>query len=243
MNVLTATRNAALFLIAGLGTALLALPLAWLVVYTALLSLSGVGLPLITPVTRLVRRLSGWQRRRLGIPAPPYLPLEGPLPARVRAAVGDPVAPREVLWLLAHGVTGIVLGLLALGLPLTALNAATLPLWWSLPPGDPPSVLWYPIDSWPLALTGPVVAAGYVGVACLVLPSAAGLSERLSRRLLKPVGRVRLAQQVAMLTAARSSGASSAPSTTAPRTGWSRSSCTWACSNGLWPTPRRAPGG
>jgi signal transduction histidine kinase len=47
------------------------------------------------------------------------------------------------------------------------------------------------------------VAAGYAIVARLVLPPAAGLSERLSRNLLKPTGRVRLAQQVAVLTAAR----------------------------------------
>ncbi|MGW4471149.1 sensor histidine kinase [Nonomuraea sp. NPDC004354] len=205
MNVLAATRNAALFLITGLGTALLALPLFWVVVCTALLSLAGVGLPLVAPATGLVRRLSGWQRRRLGMPAPPYLPLEGPLPARVRAAVGDPATPQEVLWLLAHGVTGIVLGFLALGLPLAALNAVTLPLWWWLTPGGPPSVLWYAVDSWLLALTGPFVAAGYVGVACLVLPSAANLSERFSRGLLKPFGRVRLAQQVAILTVARAS--------------------------------------
>ncbi|WP_067134823.1 sensor histidine kinase [Microtetraspora malaysiensis] len=205
MNVLTATRNGARFLMLGSGTALLALPLFWLVVCVTLLSLAGIGLPLISPVTRLVRRLSGWQRRRLGMPAPPYLPLEGPLPTRVRAAVGDPATPREVLWLLAHGLTGIVLGFLALGLPLAGLNAATLPLWWRLTPGSPPSVLGYAVDSWPLALTGPFVAVGYLGVACLVLPTAAGLSERLSRSLLKPLGRVRLAQQVAMLTAARAS--------------------------------------
>ncbi|MFF3666992.1 sensor histidine kinase [Microtetraspora malaysiensis] len=205
MKVLTATRNAALFLMLGSGTTLLALPLFWLVVCVTLLSLAGIGLPLISPVTRLVRWLSGWQRRRLGMPAPPYLPLEGPLPTRVRAAVGDPATPREVFWLLAHGVTGIILGFLALGLPLAALNAATLPLWWWMLPGSPPSVLGYAVDSWPLALTGPFVAAGYLGVACLVLPTAAGLSERLSRTLLKPLGRVRLAQQVAMLTAARAS--------------------------------------
>ncbi|MFI6180351.1 sensor histidine kinase [Nonomuraea sp. NPDC051191] len=204
MKVLTATRDAALFLMSGAGAALLALPLFWLVGCVALLSLAGVGLPLIPPVTRLVRRLAGWQRRRLGIRVPPYLPLEGTLPVRVRAAVGDPATPREVLWLLAHGLTGSVLGFLALGLPLAALNAATLPLWW-LPPGSPPSVLGYAVDSWPTALTGPFVAAAYVGVARLVLPNAAVLSERLSRRLLEPVGRVRLAQQVAMLTAARAS--------------------------------------
>ncbi|MDX3105523.1 sensor histidine kinase [Nonomuraea angiospora] len=205
MKVLTATRNAALFLILGSGTALLALPLFWLVVSTALLSLAGIGLPLIPPVTRLVRRLAGWQRRRLAMPAPPYLPLEGPLPIRVRAAVGEPAMPREVLWLLAHGLSGIVLGFLALGLPVAALNAATVPLWWWFTPGSPPSVLGYAIDSWPLALTGPFVAAGYLGVACLILPTAAGLSERLSRSLLKPLGRVGLAQQVALLTAARAS--------------------------------------
>ncbi|MFI7225587.1 sensor histidine kinase [Nonomuraea angiospora] len=205
MKVLTATRNAALFLILGSGTALLALPLFWLVVSTALLSLAGIGLPLIPPMTRLVRRLAGWQRRRLAMPAPPYLPLEGPLPIRVRAAVGEPAMPREVLWLLAHGLSGIVLGFLALGLPVAALNAATVPLWWWFTPGSPPSVLGYAIDSWPLALTGPFVAAGYLGVACLILPTAAGLSERLSRSLLKPLGRVGLAQQVALLTAARAS--------------------------------------
>lgn len=198
MRVLATTRDAALSLIVGLGVALLALPLFWLVVCTALLSLVGIGLPLIAPVTRLVRRLSGWQRRRLGIPAPPYLPLEG---GGLRAAA----APREVLWLFAQGVSGIVLGFLALGLPLAALNAATLPLWWWLVPGDPPSVLGYAVDSWPLALTGPLVAAGYLGVACLLLPPAARLSVRLGRTLLKPPSRVRLAEQVAMLTAARAS--------------------------------------
>ncbi|MBE1588708.1 hypothetical protein H4W80_006966 [Nonomuraea angiospora] len=205
MKVLTATRNAALFLILGSGTALLALPLFWLVVSTTLLSLAGIGLPLVPPVTRLVRRLAGWQRRRLAMPAPPYLPLEGPLPIRVRAAVGEPAMPREVLWLLAHGLSGTVLGFLALGLPVAALNAATVPLWWWFTPGSPPSVLGYAIDSWPLALTGPFVAAGYLGAACLILPTAAGLSERLSRSLLKSLGRVGLAQQVALLTAARAS--------------------------------------
>ncbi|MEV5751005.1 sensor domain-containing protein [Actinoallomurus sp. NPDC052308] len=201
-------RSTTRYLFVGFGTGVLALfALIGLLVVGAL-SLIGIGLPALPAAVAGVRRLAGTERRRasafLDAPVPDqYRSLDGGFTARLRSVLGDPATGRDLAWLAIHGLTGTVGGYLALGLPLAALNAATMPLWWWAVPGSAPSVIGLPVDSWPAALTTPFVAVGYAALGLVVLPRLARLDARMSRALLRPTDRVRLSERVTELTATR----------------------------------------
>jgi signal transduction histidine kinase len=110
---------------------------------------------------------------------------------------------RDVAWVVLHGLTGHVLGMAALMLPLSALNAVAVPAyWWALPADDPVSSP-YPVTSWGLAATMPVMAVGYAALALLVTPWLAEWRARMARRVLAPPPGSRLVERVAELTASR----------------------------------------
>ncbi|MFF9147730.1 sensor histidine kinase [Streptomyces sp. NPDC014861] len=82
--------------------------------FTAFLTLTVIGAGVLPESVLLLRRLAGLERRRTaewtGRPVPEaYLPLEGPLPARVRTAVGDPGTRRDLLWAAAQLLYGMLL--------------------------------------------------------------------------------------------------------------------------------------
>ncbi|MDR6595126.1 signal transduction histidine kinase [Saccharothrix longispora] len=116
---------------------------------------------------------------------------------------GDDTTPGEWRWLARHAGTGFVLGVVAVLLPLAALSAAVVPLYWWAVPGDEPVVTLYPITSWALALTSPLLAVGYLLLALLLVPPAARWQAATGRRLLTPPGATGLEQRVAELTASR----------------------------------------
>ncbi|NUW36175.1 sensor domain-containing protein [Nonomuraea sp. SMC257] len=175
---------------------LLALVMFSAVTFAAALAPAGVGLAVMPALASWTRRLASRQRRRvaafLGTPAAErYQPIEGALPLRVRAVLSDPATYRDFVWLLVHGVAGTAAGYLALALPLFAVNALTVPLWWRAVPGT--SLLGYPVDSWPSALSGIAVGLGYALLALVVPVPLARLSARLSGLLLRPPRQARLA--------------------------------------------------
>jgi signal transduction histidine kinase len=112
---------------------------------------------------------------------------------------------RELRWALRHGTLGLLLGLLALALPLNVLRDGTFPLWWwLLPPGDATSSLGFPVVH---DLTG-ALGVGLLGLVWLALtvyatPALARLQERPGRRLLAPDPGADLVLRVAELTATR----------------------------------------
>ncbi|MFB7373462.1 sensor histidine kinase [Streptomyces sp. NPDC056222] len=94
--------------------------------FSIFLALTVVGAGALPESVLLLRRLAGWERRRTaewtGTPVPEgYLPLEGPLPARVRTAVTDPGTLRDLIWAVAQFLYGLLLWFVSLVLWVPAL--------------------------------------------------------------------------------------------------------------------------
>lgn len=103
-----------LHLSVGAAIALLGYLMIGVALFTAFLTVTVIGAGVLPESVLLLRRLAGWERRRTaawtGTPVPEaYLPLEGPLPARVRTAVTDPGTRRDLLWAATHLLYGSVL--------------------------------------------------------------------------------------------------------------------------------------
>ncbi|MFD0656662.1 sensor domain-containing protein [Thermocatellispora tengchongensis] len=129
-----ATLDALEHLVGGMSTGVLALVVLMAVAVTALACLVGVGVKMGPAVLRGLRAVADRERDRLSrwgteeIIAPP------PPPAGLRAALADPTVRRELAWVVAHGSAGLLLGLVALTLPVHAVQDATFALWWWLLP-------------------------------------------------------------------------------------------------------------
>lgn len=155
--------RASFHLLGGAAIALLCCLGVGLALFTAVLAVTVIGAGVLPETVLLLRRLAGWERRRTaaltGTPVPEaYLPLEGPLPARVRTAVTDPGTARDLIWAAGQLLYGLV-------------------LWWvSL-------LLWVPA----LLVDGVVAGlAGRRPVALPLIGALAGLEAEWSRALLTP---------------------------------------------------------
>jgi signal transduction histidine kinase len=196
-------RRALPFLAVGLLTGFMSLLLVPVAVLVLL-----IGWPALPAAARRLRRWAGLERRRLGgFTGTPvtqhYPPLDGPLPDQIRAVLTDPSARRDLAWLAVHGLTGTVLGLIAIGLPLGAISAMLVPLYWWALPADRPVTSPYPVTSWGRALAMPLIALGYAALTLLLVPRLVRWQTTWSRALLSPAAGVRLRAQVAELTASR----------------------------------------
>lgn len=101
-------------LLTGAALAVLCQLMAGVVLFTAVLTLTVIGAGVLPETVLLLRLLAGRERSRTaartGTPVPEaYLPLEGPLPARVRTAVTDPGTHGDLIWAAAHAVYGVAL--------------------------------------------------------------------------------------------------------------------------------------
>ncbi|MFB8083576.1 sensor histidine kinase [Streptomyces sp. NPDC056013] len=104
--------RASLHLLSGAAIALLCYLMIGVALFTAFLTATVIGAGVLPESVLLLRRLAGWERRRTaartGTPVPEaYLPLEGPLPARVRTAVTDPGTGRDLVWAAAQLLYGM----------------------------------------------------------------------------------------------------------------------------------------
>jgi signal transduction histidine kinase len=110
---------------------------------------------------------------------------------------------RDVAWVVLHGLTGHLAGVVALILPIAAFNAVTVPFyWWALPVSEPAASP-YPITSWGLAATMPLLGVGYAALALVVVPWYGEWRARVASRILSPPPGARLVERVAELTASR----------------------------------------
>nr|WP_262401920.1 sensor domain-containing protein [Actinomadura sp. CNU-125] len=183
--------------------ALLGLPLALLV-----LALVPVTLPWLPRLTGPLRALANAERRRAGrrlgreIPEP-YRPAGGPSVRRGLELLRSADLWRDVAWLAAHGTTGVLAGVLAIGLWPGTLASFSLPFWWWAVPAGSQSAF-VPIDSWPKALTLPFVqAALYLFLLLWVVPRAVRWQAELAETLLRPTRRTALTERVEELTETR----------------------------------------
>ncbi|WP_460402605.1 sensor histidine kinase [Actinophytocola sediminis] len=140
-----------------------------------------------------LRGLADRERRRL----------DAPVPATAEPVLPDPVVRRDLAWYAWQAVASTLTGILAISLPLAAIGALLVPAYWWLLPADDPVASPYPVTSWAIAATMPLMALAYLALAMLVLPPAARWHATTARTLLAVPANVQLTQRVAELTASR----------------------------------------
>ena len=191
-------------LIGGLGTAMLALAvLSWLAV-AAVTSVVGVGLLMAPAALRALHSLADRERHRLARWGPEVIGPD-PAPTRLRLALADPATRRELRWLARHGTLGLLLGLIALLLPLMAVRDALFPLYWRFMPENTTStsVGLGHAQGWPDALAVTLLALGWIAIILGLTPAMARLQARPGRTLLAAGPDTDLSLRVAELTATR----------------------------------------
>ncbi|WP_309057171.1 histidine kinase [Streptomyces sp.] len=171
-------------LTAGAALSVVCCLLTAVALFTAFLTLTVIGAGVLPESVLLLRRVAGRERRLVaawtGVPVPEaYLPLEGPLPARVRTALADPGTRRDLIWAAAQIFYGLLLW------------CASLPLW----------VVALVTDG---VVTG---LAGRPALLLPLIPRGATLTASWSRALLTPAPSAArdaaLAARVEQLTATR----------------------------------------
>ena len=191
-------------LLAGMGTALLALLAALWLALTTVACLAGVGLLLLPSALHATRAVADRERTRLSRWGPQLISPPDPPPGP-RAALSDRAVRREIRWVCAHALFGLLLGLIGATLPLSAAHDITFPLYWRfLPESEATAALgWWTVRDWPGALA--VTLSGVLIVAAIMFcaPALARLQAWPGRRLLAPDPGTDLVLRVAELTATR----------------------------------------
>ncbi|QYC45551.1 Sensor histidine kinase LiaS [Nonomuraea coxensis DSM 45129] len=191
-------------LVGGMGTAALALIALAGLVAVALACLAGVGLLLAPAALRGLRAVADRERARLSRWGP-QLVGPAPVPGRWRAALRQPAVRRELLWVLLHATSGLLLGLVGLTLLFSAVRDLLFPLyWWLLPQADAAGAgLGWETGNWPGAIAVAPLSLGWLALAVLLVPVMARLQAAPGRRLLAADPGTDLALRVAQLTATR----------------------------------------
>ena len=170
----------------GLGTAVLALAAVTACLMAALLSLVGVGVPLLSVAARGLRAAADRERERLsrdGIP----MPAPGVPPTGVRAVLTDAVVRRELLWAGLHATLGLLTGLAGVTLALDIVRDATFPLWWRIGPETESSAsLGWPVSTWPGALGVMLLGFAWIPMTVVLAPVFATIQTWPGTRLLAP---------------------------------------------------------
>ena len=184
-----------------------------LTVVAGVLSIIGVGIPLTLGALVLLRSLADLHRsfaRSVGveITRPYRAAARGGLLRRLGGRVSDPATWRDLGWVLMNGTVGMIIVAVPLGLALTALWYATLPVLWNLvPPG-----LFASNGPTPASITtfrdtlirGLPIAALSAALCWWWTPAFLRAYARVSRLLLGPAAAERLATRVSDLTDSRS---------------------------------------
>ncbi|WP_410672175.1 sensor histidine kinase [Amycolatopsis sp. cmx-4-68] len=180
---------------------------------TALPALAGVFvapllvllLPFVPAAAKPVRALAGLERERAGRHLGYRLPEAAHAEEGGRwRAVRDPATWRDLLWMVVHGFAGTFCGVAGTALWPAVVTSALTPAYWRLfPPGSFTGML-IRIETWPEALTLPLLqAVAYAAAVIWLVPPVARGQLRLARSLLGPSDAEVLAQQVETLTRTR----------------------------------------
>ncbi|MFI7128965.1 sensor histidine kinase [Nonomuraea sp. NPDC050153] len=200
------TLDALEHLVGGVGTAILAILTVFVLALTALACLVGLGLFLVPTALRVLRITADRERGRLSRWGPDVVLSPDPVPSGFRAAITNPASLRELRWVLAHMAFGMLLGMIGMTLPLSAVRDLTFPLWWRLlPPGEAVGQamgLW-DVRDFPGALAVSLLGLGWIALTLALVPGLARLQAWPGRRLLAADPSTDLALRVAQLTATR----------------------------------------
>lgn len=167
------------------------------------------GVLLLPAAVRVLHSWSDLNRRRVGAFRGEELPTIGrtlppgsTLDDRLRFAFSRPTG-RDLLWLAVHALPVMWVSLLTAVLPVAAVNALAVIYYWQFAPADDPVGSPYPVTSWELAATMPLVAVGYAVISWWLIPAMARLLSWVSARLLATPKKSRLAARVDALTLSR----------------------------------------
>ena len=204
VRTLGAAGSAIAQLVSGLGTAFLALLLLLWLAVTAVSGVAGVGLLMAPAVLRALHALAGRERGRLARWGPEIL-APAPPPTRLGPALTDPTTRRELRWLVRHAMLGLLLGLLGVLLPITAVRDTLFPLYWKVAPKDTTatSIGIGTAHSWADALAVALLGVGWIVILLGLGPGMARLQARPGRALLVAPPGTDLSLRVAELTATR----------------------------------------
>ncbi|MFD4561041.1 sensor histidine kinase [Streptomyces sp. NPDC058469] len=204
LRTLSAAGRAIAQLASGLNTAVLAVVLLLWLVLTAVTSVVGVGLLMAPASLRALHALAGRERDRLARWGPEVVAPQPP-PNRLRPALVDPATHRELRWLLRHSTLGLLLGLLGVLLPITAVRDSAFPLYWTFMPENTTatSLGIGNAHTWPDALAVALLGVGWIAIILGLTPGMARLQSGPGRRLLAAGPDVDLSLRVAELTATR----------------------------------------
>lgn len=197
------------FLAVELGASVVSLGLFCVILILLPLMLITGGVLLLPQVVQALHAWSDRARRRIGRrraeelpPLTRRLPRGATIDERLRFAFSRATA-RDALWLTVHAFPVMWLSLLTLALPLAAVNSLAVTWYWQFAPADDPVGSPYPVTSWELAWTMPLVALAYAVAALFLVPVAARLVAFVSARLLTTPRKSRLAARVDALTLSR----------------------------------------
>ncbi|MES9509454.1 sensor histidine kinase [Streptomyces sp. NPDC000609] len=149
------------YLLGGLTTALPSLAGYFLL---PLVCFSLVFAPVLPWAVQPLRALTDAERRRaervLGRPVRrPYPTPEGNAYQRTLQLLRFPSTRKDVAWMLVHGIVGLVLPVLVLGVLLSLLLTISIPLWWWTLPGGTLTLLAAPLTTWMQAIVLSAVCA------------------------------------------------------------------------------------
>ena len=170
--------------------------------------LIGIGLPALPETLHLQRLLTRFERTRAATALgreirTPYRPSHGGnWWARTTAMLRDPATWRDLIWQIAHGCTGLPVGIMAVALWPALAESLTMPAWWWLLPRGSVSAF-VPLTTWPQALTYPFAQfALEVALLLWVIPWLARVQLWLAETLLG-APRADLVERVEQLTESR----------------------------------------
>jgi signal transduction histidine kinase len=198
---LVAVWRAGLYLLATAGTGFVSLLMLTGMLFVLITVVIGTGWLAMPNALKLLHSWASFERRRIarftGETVPEPVPPSGTVLEQLRAS------RRELVWLVLHAATSGIIGLAGATLPVSALNAVVVPLYWWAVPEDEPVTSPFPVTSWGLAALMPLVALGYALLSVVITPWIGRWHSRWMSLLLAPPPGARLAERVAELTASR----------------------------------------
>lgn len=173
------------------------------IVLLPFMALTG-GVLVMPEAVQGLHRWTDLNRRRVGAyrgvelaPIGHVLPPGSTIDDRLRFAFSRATG-RDVLWLAVQGLPVLFASLLTISLPIAAVNTLAITYYWQFAPADDPVGSVYPVTSWELAATQPLLALGYAIVAAFLIPAVARLVSFVSAKLLA-TPRSRASPPVSML--------------------------------------------
>lgn len=199
------TRDAAVYTAISLATGMASLLAIGVLLLSGVLCLLGIGVLVLPPQLLFLGRWTDFERTRAGKWLGRAIPGHGPRPRKLRELLAERSTRRDLHWLLAGGVLGIVHGLV--GFALTVVPLATwfaTVFWWVFPVNEAPVLMSAPLDEWSAALgIGLPAALVLTALSLVLLPLAATGSATVSARLLARSEREELSERVETLQVSR----------------------------------------